>query len=137
MSQGRTQYNGKSQIPDDIALALFKKSFNLWPVHPDWQRELMNYLVNGWTPGSFHLALFENDLVGAANHTHVANRWEWIVDFMKWLQNNAPHGSWGSPEAVREWLALDPKTRRNMLNRSNPKLMLTEEEVTWAKVGAH
>ena len=78
----------------------------------DWQDEIVNYMVFGYPSGSFHTALFENNLADAACKSHQMNRWIMIISFMKWLINHAPQGSWGSAEKVKAWLALSDDERR-------------------------
>ena len=78
----------------------------------DWQDEIVNYLVFGYAPGSFHMALFENNLADAACKSHPLNQWAMIISFMKWLINYAPRDSWGSAEKVKAWLELSDDDRR-------------------------
>lgn len=78
----------------------------------DWQEEIVNYIVYGYPPGSFHVALFENNLADAACKSHPMNQWSMIISFMKWLLHYAPHNSWGSKEKVDAWLALSADERR-------------------------
>ena len=91
----------------------FYDTFETWYVPEEWQGELANYFLHGFYPGSFHTALFENNLFHAAIKTHPANTWEAIVSFMKWLGHCAPKGSWGSKEAVGDWLDLSDEERRS------------------------
>lgn len=112
-----------------IQLKPFLQTFKLWPVPKQWQTELHNYIIQGWMPGSFHTALFANDLLGAALHTHPMNDWDSIVHFMKWVKNNAPREAWGSYEDVQYWYNLTPKIRNMILLRNN--LILTDEETMW------
>lgn len=78
----------------------------------EWQDELARYIIYGLGPGSFHTALYENDLLKATQTTHPANTWSAIVAFMKWLSLRAPKGSWGSKANVQAWLALSNEERR-------------------------
>lgn len=107
----------------------FFQTFELYPVHDEWQEELYNYFIKGWPPGSFHTALFANDLVQAAFRSHVANKWGAIREFMKWVYANAPEGSWNSFENVEDWLKLSDAQRRKICE--NKGWMLTDEELTW------
>lgn len=62
------------------------------------------YMVNRIPPGSFLTALLSNDLMeafGRADDENAANMRQWCM----FLYNYAPRGSYGSPEAIREWLA--------------------------------
>lgn len=54
--------------------------------------------------GSFGMAVVSNDLKEAFGRADEVNR-ERMFDIVSWLYNNAPIGSWGSPENVEAWLA--------------------------------
>ncbi len=63
---------------------------------------LDNYWKHGWEPGSFLTAVLCNDLYTA---TVRADHWNkgalgYIVEY---LINEAPHGSYGSVEIVKDW----------------------------------
>jgi len=107
----------------------FYKTFHHWPVNDDWKQELHNYIIHGFHPGSFHRALFRNDLYGASIHTHVANKWSHIVEFMKWLGENAPRECWGDMETVESWLRLSKEQREKILFKKG--YIVTDEEVTF------
>jgi hypothetical protein len=56
--------------------------------------------------GDFLIALLSNDLMeafGRADDTNRAAMFEWC----RWLYNEAPLGSYGSKEAVRQWLEAE------------------------------
>ena len=107
----------------------FWSTFEMWPVTEDWRQELYNYFMCGFRPGSFHTSCYANDLMGAANHTHISNKWTYIVEFMKWLQEYAPAGSCGSYENVQSWLELDTEARNEILIAKGWKL--TDKDLTW------
>ena len=107
----------------------FWNTFDLWYVQEPWQQEIYNYFMCGFKPGSFHCALLANDLLGAANHTHIANEWNDIVYFMKWLQEHAPSWAWGSYEAVEEWLYTSEEIRRCACEDRG--WILPEDELVW------
>lgn len=61
------------------------------------------YIINRIPPGNFLTALFSNDLMEAfarADDVNTANMHNWVL----FLYNYTPCGSYGSPAAVREWL---------------------------------
>ena len=66
-----------------------------------------NYFIRGWEPGSFGMSVLCNDLVGAVSRADHINRMH-LSEIVVWLVENAPRGSWGSEEAVREWLKKGP-----------------------------
>ena len=106
----------RKQLP---AYRKFYKTFEAWYVPEEWQSELANYFLHGFVPGSFHTALFENDLHRAAITSHPANTWQAIISFMQWLDHYAPKGSWGSRDAVLTWLELDANQRREQCEQAN------------------
>jgi len=60
------------------------------------------YLEKGVPPGSFLMALLQNDLAGAvrtADHVNLVLMREWVL----WLHNNLPAECHGSPERVEAW----------------------------------
>lgn len=65
---------------------------------------IKRYLLQGIPPGSFLTAVLCNDLREAfarADDENSACMHGWV----KFLYNYAPTGSWGSPDAFREWSA--------------------------------
>lgn len=66
-----------------------------------------NYFNRGWEPGSFGMSVLCNDLVGAVSRADHINK-RHLSEIVEWLVENAPRGSWGCEEAVREWLKKGP-----------------------------
>ena len=67
---------------------------------------LVRYFNNRIPPGSFLTAILSNDLYEAAARADNTNQM-YLSQYVMWLHNYAPgrhSGSWGSPEAVKEWL---------------------------------
>ena len=64
---------------------------------------LQNYFNNGWEPGSFLMAVLRNDLIEASFRADHINR-DNLANIAEWIYHNAPRGSWGSTEVVRDWL---------------------------------
>lgn len=62
------------------------------------------YVLHGILPGSFLRAVLENDLREACNRADEINQ-RAIYQHVFFLRNYAPMWCWGSPEAVREWVA--------------------------------
>lgn len=100
-----------------------------WDVPEEWQQELYNYIVLGLPPGSFHLAVYAGDLMGAATRTHPSNTWPAIVAMCRWLINVAPRQSSGSYENVENWLHLSKAERTQILEEW--RLLTPEKEVAW------
>lgn len=65
---------------------------------------VQRYLEHGIPPGSFLKALFSNDLKGAfrqADENNAASMLDWV----RFMVNEMPAPSQGSPENVAAWLA--------------------------------
>ena len=95
----------------------------------EWQQELYNYYICGYSPGSFHTAVFANDLHDAACRSHVANRWSDICAFVRWILEFAPYESYGSRSAVKAWLKLSAEERREIAQKK--RWVLPEAELVW------
>ena len=66
------------------------------------QAGMQRYLEHGIIPGSFLLAVLENDLMWAAGRADAVNLVN-LPAYASFLYCEAPLGSYGSPEDVREW----------------------------------
>ena len=103
----------------DRSLKKFYETFDYCGEMPDeWKGELENYLIHGYHPGSFHTALFENNLMRATMVTHPSNKWIWIVTFMKWIWQHAPQESYGSKEQVEKWLKMSKEQHRDICEKA-------------------
>ena len=65
---------------------------------------LHRYFEFGGRTGSFLEAVLSNDFSGAVLRADMLNIYN-IRNFACFLHNEAPHGSWGSPEAYKNWIA--------------------------------
>ena len=73
---------------------------------PEGLREEMRlYMESGVRPGSFLTLFLSNDLTGAMQRADEINRHRFF-DICLFLYNDAPGGSYGSPDHVREWVSL-------------------------------
>ncbi len=61
------------------------------------------YVEEGHRPGDFLLAIFANDLVGAANRADNVNI-NLLATYAHFLYNEVPRACWGSKEAVEKWI---------------------------------
>jgi hypothetical protein len=72
------------------------------------QEALKRYFVYGLEPGSFLIALLCDrpwtEVMSRADHWNKSL----LADYLYWLQEHAPAGSWGSEQAVRSWLNKGP-----------------------------
>lgn len=108
---------------------IFVKDRHCAEMPVEWQHELNNYLLHGFEPGSFHMAVFSNNLFSATSLSHSSNQWIWIQAFMYFLYHYAPPQSWGSREVVCKWIQLTPAKRFEICH--NHGLTMTDEEVSW------
>lgn len=66
---------------------------------------MQRYVEHGIEPGGFLTAVLENDLLGAfarADATCLIR----MTDIVKFVNNELPGVSYGSPEAVNNWIEL-------------------------------
>lgn len=110
----------------------FVQTFDLYPVTDEEAQELYNYFIHGYPPGSFHTAVYANDLWQAAFKSHPSNQWNTIQATAKWVYANAPAGSAGSYENIKNWTKLSEEERRKICEDRG--WLLTEEELTWKLV---
>ena len=71
------------------------------PVHT--QGALERYIVNGYEPGGFLLAVLSNDRVGAMSRADYENRYA-LFDICNWIYNCAPRACHGSMEKVYAYI---------------------------------
>lgn len=75
-----------------------------WTLIPDHMiGGLRRYFENGIRPGEFLTAVLSNDLRGAFERADHINERR-VRDYMVFLYNYAPYGSWGSPEQFKAWI---------------------------------
>jgi hypothetical protein len=68
------------------------------------QAGLVRYFVGHIAPGSFVLAILQNDLAGATKAAADEETRDAIIPIVDWLYREAPPDSWGSIARVRVWL---------------------------------
>ena len=74
-----------------------------WHVPDHTKQALEDYILRGYTPGSFLTAVLRNDFVNAVCRADHINA-EHLKDIAKWIVNHAPAGCWGGDRAIAEWL---------------------------------
>ena len=74
--------------------------YDMLPMH--MREGAQMYIERGICTGNFLLAVLKNDLVGAACQADDVNR-ECLLDWARWLWNEAPRVCWGTPQRVAEW----------------------------------
>ena len=77
-------------------------SLNLLPEH--MRDGMYRWIAQGIKPGSFGMAVLENDLVEAFSCADEVNTAR-MKDWASWLFNCAPNKCWGSAEKVAAWAA--------------------------------
>jgi len=94
----------------------FFGELNQWYVDADNMHQLYNYLVHGFSPGSFHEALFSNDATAALSRSHPANNLQNLIHLASYLRSSYLWGrAFGSYEVVGAWLRMSEEQRRAIL----------------------
>lgn len=94
----------------------FFGELNHWHLDADTMQQLYNYLVHGFSPGSFHEALFSNDAAGALSRSHPGNNLLNLINLARFLRSTVLWGrAFGSYEVVGEWLRMSDEQRRAIL----------------------
>ncbi len=107
----------------------FWESFGYYNVIDEWKVELYNYIMKGLAPGSFHEAIYCNDLKRAVQHSHPMNTWDSIREFVLWLVHESPPGCWGDYETYEKWINLSDDERNILLLKH--KFVMPPEKVMW------
>jgi len=77
------------------------KDYSKVPAH--MRGGLERYVEHHIKPGSFLMAVLENDFGCALEYADPVNR-EYLVEWAETLYNELPGDCWGSPEKVQSWL---------------------------------
>lgn len=88
----------------EYAEELSRFSFHGLRVPARMRDPLILYLVWHEQPGSFLTAVLTNNLAEACFHADDENI-KLLHVYAAFLYNHAPAASWGSPEAVEQWLS--------------------------------
>ena len=64
---------------------------------------IIRYYEKGIPPGDFLTAVINNDLIEAISHADNKNI-NCLKAYIMWFYNQAPSGSWGYQNAVKDWL---------------------------------
>jgi hypothetical protein len=108
---------------------LLLETFRKWDVPKDFADPMYNYLVHGYSPGSFFTSVLANDFHGAISRSHPGNTIEALKHLGGWITDCAPRKAHGSYDAVSNWCYLPPTTRRTILEEC--ELIYTEEKEVW------
>lgn len=70
---------------------------------PEHIREsIEDYLIKGWSPGSFLEAMFAGDLFRAASNADYKNGPN-MQAIALWISYSLPYKAWGSYEKIKNW----------------------------------
>lgn len=77
-------------------------TFNGMTIPDHMMDALKRYTEHGQQPGGFLCAVITNDLKEACGKAD-DNNMRIIPAYVAWLYNEAPSGSWGTPEQFEAW----------------------------------
>lgn len=106
--------------------ARINQTFKHWDVDKDFSDPIYNYLVFGYSPGSFFTCVLANDYHRAILRSHPANTIPALKKLSGWILDVMPKESFGTYAAIDKWLVLSTKERRRVLEEH--RLIYTEEE---------
>ena len=110
----------------------FYEGIELWRVDDTFAEPMFNYLVFGYSPGSFFTAVLANDFVSAVARSHPSNTMTALKALTGWMRDSMPRLAYGSYEAVDAWLALGVEERRQVLVEHN--LIYTGKHETFLEI---
>lgn len=99
---------------------------NRWTVPREYFDPLYNYLVHGFEPGSFWVAVLANDWHRAISSSHPSNTIEHLKMTSGWIHDAFPVESYGGYKNIKSWMDLDAIDRRMILEEC--RLIYTEQE---------
>lgn len=79
------------------------ESLKLFQIPEHMHEGITAYILTGRQPGNFLTALLSNDLRKAVAYADESNEAA-LVQWVKFLYNEAPLRCWGSPSAVVAWM---------------------------------
>jgi len=87
---------------------------------PEHMRDTVeNYLIHGYHPGGFMMAMFAGDMFRACQCADQVNGPS-MLHIAQWIVFEAPLGSWGSYDAVENW-CHDIEKRRSIFRDKKEK----------------
>lgn len=102
-------------------------SFKSYQVDKDYADPIYNYLVHGYSPGSFFTSVLANDFLDAIARSHPGNTIPALKYLVTWIVNELPQGvTHGSYEIVQKWLDKSSEERRVVLEQQ--RLIYTEQD---------
>lgn len=110
----------------------FNEGIELWRVDKDFADPMFNYLVYGFSPGSFFTAVLANDFTSAIARSHPGNTITALKALTGWINNCMPRMAWGSYENVKAWQDKDEEDRRHILVMHN--LIFAPKQETFLEI---
>ena len=96
----------------------FRNNAVQWEVPKEYFEPIFNYLVHGYSPGSFFTALLANDMFSAMARSHPANSVIGLKNLTNWINSlELRNIAWGNYEVVKNWLKTDEAARRVVLEK--------------------
>lgn len=86
-----------------MTLLVNGKEIDYTELPPHMRDGMRLYMEHGIHPGSFLTAILCNDLLEAAVRADDVNK-HLLFEYVQWLYNHAPAGSWGSEENYLRWI---------------------------------
>lgn len=100
-----------------------------WDVPKDFADPMVNYLLYGYSPGSFFTAVLANDFMAAMRCSHPANSIQALKNLCGWITEKMPLTCRVSYDNIQQWLNLSDDQRRDILVQH--RLVYTEKQETW------
>lgn len=116
----------------DYSKKKFKDSMGLWKVADDYADPMFNYLVHGFSPGSFFTAVLANNFYDAMARSHPSNTITALKGLTGWIRDCMPREAYGSYLQVEEWIKMTEEERRAILELNN--LVYSSKQETWLAV---
>jgi len=104
-------------------------TFANWEVPRDFADTMANYLIYGYSPGSFFTAVLANDFISAMRCSHTNNTVIAFKALAGWINEHCPKEAYGSYEKVYAWYDITSAMRRPILEKH--RLIFTEKEEVW------
>ena len=98
-----------------------------YKVDKEYADPMYNYLVHGFSPGSFFRSVLANQFMDAVARSHPANTIPALKNLVCWIVNELPEGvAYGSYEVVDAWTKMSSEERRDVLEQR--RLIYTEQD---------
>lgn len=113
-----------------------KDTARFWNVSDNYYDPMFNYLVWGFSPGSFFTSVLANDFQGAVQRSHPNNTIQALQNLVGWIHDRFPAESFGSYATVAAWCEISSQDRRAILESTQRLIYTEQEEIMLALRGA-